>query len=83
MSSKTLKESKLGHGNQRPKTEQSFYACPDTSNFDDDLIKKGSTSMETPFPIKIKSLSSAQHFPSLWNTQGQVTIMPIVQTTLK
>ena len=35
------------------------------------------------FPIKMKSLSSAQHFPRLWDTKGQVTIRPTVQTALK
>ena len=31
----------------------------------------------------MKSLTSAQHYPSRWNTQGQETIRPVLQTALK
>ena len=31
------------------------------------------------FTIKMKPLLSAQHFPGLWDTQGQVSIMQIVE----
>ena len=81
MSSKTPEVSKLGHGNQRPKIElaQAFMPVLITSNFDDDS-KMNVLAQRYHFPIKVKSLSSAQYFLSLRDTQGQVTI---VQMTLK
>ena len=55
MSSKIPEESKLGHGNQRPKIKLAQALIPDliASNFDDDLIKDETASLKTPFPIKI------------------------------
>ena len=51
MSSKTPEESRLGHGNQRPKIKlaQAFTPVLITSNFDDDSIKNECTCMETQF----------------------------------
>ena len=50
----------MGHGNQRPEIEPvpAFMPVLVTSNFDDDLIKNESASMETPF----------SHYKSIGNT---------------
>ena len=55
MLTKTHEESKLGHGNQRPKIKPAWAFMPVliTSNFDDDLIKNERASMEiTSFPLR-------------------------------
>ena len=56
MSSKAPEGSKLGHGNQRPKTElaQAFILVLITSNIDDDSIKMKALAWRHHFPIKMK-----------------------------
>ena len=51
MLSKTPEESKLDHGNQRPKIKlaRDLMLVWITNNFDDDSIKNKCTSKETPF----------------------------------
>ena len=74
MPSKTPEESKLGHGNQTPKIKLARAFMP---------VLITSLAWRHHFPIKMKLLSSAQHFSCLWDTQGWVAIMPIIQTALK
>ena len=74
MLSRPPEESKLRHGNQRPKIEiaQAFMPVLITSNFDGDSIKNEHAGIEAPFfTIKMKSLSSAQDFLRIWDTKSR------------
>ena len=81
MSSKTPEESKFAHENYRPTFElaRAFIPVLITSNFDDESTKNERASMETNVSIKMKLISSAQHFPSLRDTRGRVTIIPVIE----
>ena len=84
MSSKAPEENKLGHENQRSnfKLAQDFIPVLITSNFENESTKMNAPAWKHNILIKMKLLSSAQHFSCLWDTRGRVTITPVVQIVL-